>query len=159
MSFGDYTAQGGIYRLPAASLEPEYEPVGDTSILPQYQPIEGMGEYFESNVSGLGATAPRGGTAWRLASSVSPVAGALGQTADTLADQRNGVVSGLVAGATIAFIVAGLGLRLGAGYVAGKAMAPSPEKEGAFGWGGAIGSLFLGPPGIGITGLVALSQE
>ena len=156
MSLGDYTPNAGIYQLPAVSLEPEYAPVGDTSLLPQYQPIQGVGEYFES---GLGAPAPKGGTAWRLASSVSPVAGALGQTADTLADQRNGVVSGVVAGATIAFLIAGLGLRLGAGYIAGKAMAPTPEQEGAFGWGGAIGSLFLGSLGIGITGLVALSRE
>lgn len=54
--------------------------------------------------------------------------------------------------------IAGAVLVVGLGALAGRAMSPSPRSKTAYTVGGAVASLF-GPLGIGVLGIVSLSQR
>jgi len=43
----------------------------------------------------------------------------------------------------------------GAGYIAGKAMAPSPAQQKTYKWGGAVANMVAPGLGLGIVGLFA----
>jgi hypothetical protein len=119
----------------------------------------GMG-YFAQNGMGafnLGPVPPpqRHGAFRRAASRVSPFAGALGDASDAVSDAKSGAITGVAAATTVTVILVGMGLRFGAGWVVGKALAPSDADEGTYAWGGALASTFFGSIGLGVTALVA----
>lgn len=153
----------------APALEP---PVTRTSVLmpPAGLPqIQGTGEYFAQNglgeyfaQNGMGAfnggpvpPARKPGAFRKVASRVSPFAGALGDMGDVISDTKSGFISGAAAATTLTGIILGMGLRFGAGWIVGKALAPSAKDEKAYTWGGAIGSVLFGSVGLGIEALVA----
>jgi Na+-driven multidrug efflux pump len=63
------------------------------------------------------------------------------------------------AAALVTLIMLGIGVRFGAGYLVGKAMAPDEESEQKFAWGGALASVFFGTLGLGVEGIVALNAR
>jgi hypothetical protein len=119
----------------------------------------GTGEYFAQNGMGaynLGPVGPRQrGTFRKVASRVSPFAGALGEATDVISETKAGVLTGVAAATTLTTILLGMGLRFGAGWIVGKALAPSRAEERTYTWGGAIASVLLGSVGLGATALVA----
>lgn len=137
-------------------------PLSPPSRLPQ---ISGMGETgmgIFGPTTGMGAfnmgpvPAPRRAGAFRkVASRVSPFAGALGDMGDVISDTKSGFISGAAAATTLTGIILGMGLRFGAGWIVGKALAPTAKDEKAYTWGGAIGSLLFGSIGLGVEALVA----
>lgn len=128
--------------------------------LPQ---TSGMGEYFSQNGMGawnLGPVAHRRPGAFRkIATKVSPLAGALGDVSDVLTDAKSGMVTGLAAATTVTTTLLGMGLRFGAGWIVGKALAPNRSDEKAYMWGGAIASTVFGSIGLGVTALVAQNTK
>lgn len=61
--------------------------------------------------------------------------------------------------ATVALVAVGMVLRAGAGYFAGKAMAPSAQKATVYAWTGAGVALVFGALGLGVQGIVALQSR
>lgn len=166
---GEYfTESGGAAPVQGLGAPPEY------AVQPQqpYAAQAGMGEVepFEAS-AGLGSIVPYpqyasangmgqgNGTAWKLAASVSPVAGGLGQIADAVSAKRNGAASTAATAAVATAVVVGLAARFALGYAAGKAMAPSAESEARYAWGGALAGTFLGTFGLGVEGLIALNAR
>lgn len=171
--FGEGAAMGALPQHPGANpVPPSFDPpVTRTSVTmpPSHMPqLSGTGEYFAQNgmgifgPAGMGAfnlgpvPAPRQPGAFRkVASRVSPFAGALGDMGDVITDAKSGFVSGAAAATTLTGIILGMGLRFGAGWIVGKALAPSAKDEKAYTWGGAIVSVLFGSVGLGIEALVA----
>ena len=117
----------------------------------------GMGSYHTYPVR-------RGSTALRTMAAFSPLAGALGQVADAVSEKKQaeqaGMISaGVATGVVVTAVLVGLVLRGGAGYIVGKAIAPSEKDETAYAWGGVLASIFLGSLGLGIEALVAGSRR
>jgi hypothetical protein len=140
-------------------------PVTRTSVL---ETPPGMGEtgmgIFAPNGMGafnLGPVHPRRppGAFRRAASRVSPFAGALGDAGDAINDAKSGAITGVAAAATVTAILVGMGLRFGAGWVVGKALAPSDAEESKYAWGGALASTFFGSIGLGVEALVAANAR
>lgn len=65
------------------------------------------------------------------------------------------VGGGTGAGALVLYAL----IAAGGGYFAGKAMAPSPSQQTAYSIAGAVGSVFLGPIGLGAVGVYALMKR
>lgn len=160
-------------RAPAQFAPP---PVSRTSVLetpPGMQPPRatgeyfaqnGMGEYFGQNGMGavnLGPVGPmrRPGGFRRVAARVSPFAGALGDASDAVSDAKAGAITGVAAATTVTAILIGMGLRFGSGWIVGKALAPSNDRETTYAWGGALASTFLGSIGLGATALIAANAR
>jgi len=137
-------------------------------------PTNGTGEYFAQNGMGafgpgvmggmgaynMGPVGPRPRGAFRkVASKVSPLAGALGDASDVISDAKAGVVTGVAAATTLTALLLGMGLRFGAGWIVGKALAPSRAEERAYTWGGAIASVVFGSVGLGVEALVAQNMK
>ena len=127
---------------------------------PRLPQTSGLGEYFSQN--GMGAfnlgpvPTPRQPGAFRkVASRVSPFAGALGDVSDVISDTRSGMITGVAAATTLTGILFAMGLRFGAGWLVGKAVAPSAKDEKLYTWGGAIASMLFGSIGLGVEALVA----
>jgi len=59
----------------------------------------------------------------------------------------------------VALITLGLVVRGAAGYVAGKAMAPSHDKQSKYAWWGVAAAIVGGTLGLAIEGTVALGQK
>lgn len=135
--------------VPSARL-PQISGMGDTG-MGIFGPTTGMGAF------NMGPVPPprQPGAFRRVASRVSPFAGALGDMGDVISDAKSGFVSGAAAATTLTGIILGMGLRFGAGWIVGKALAPSAKDEKAYTWGGAIGSVLFGSIGLGIEALVA----
>lgn len=96
---------------------------------------------YAANPMGAYFTAGRGG---RI---VSTAQAGVGQA---LAGRPLGGVAGGAAVLAVYALVIG-----GAGYIAGKAMAPSSAQAGTYKWGGAIANMVLPGVGMGIVGLFA----
>jgi len=163
---------GEYFGDAATGAAPTFEPPATrTSVhtppahLPQ---ISGTGDYSGQNGMGifgpagmgavnLGPVPPRRapGAFRKVASRVSPFAGALGDMGDVISDTKSGFISGAAAATTLTGIILGMGLRFGAGWIVGKALAPSAKDEKAYTWGGAIASVVFGSIGLGIEALVA----
>lgn len=181
---GEYFGQGALGApqapsLPAPAVPHAFEPPAATRTsvlapppsLPQlrgatgeYFAQNGMGEYFSQN--GLGAMnlgpvpgARKPGTFRRAAAGVSPFAGALGEMGDAISDARAGAITGLAAGTTVTVLLIGLGLRFGAGWIVGKALAPSGADENKYAWGGALASTVFGSVGLGVEALIAANAR
>lgn len=164
-----YAAQAGVGDGPNGA----YVPPGTTSPATAYA---GVGEYFTEALSGgLGIVAedPKATTAWKLAATVSPAVGALGDIGHILRSRRatGGAPDGLgqlTEGErkTAAWVAFGIGLVLvrvairgGAGYVVGRAMAPNVADIPKYAWGGVLASVFLGTVGLGVEGAIALTRD
>lgn len=124
------------------------------------EPVSGLGEYFTEPLGAAPYGPLRGRSAWKLAVQLSPLAGALGQINNAknekAAAQANGdSAAAAVATAAVAMVVLGIVIRGGAGYFAGRAMAPTEAKKGKYAWGGALASVFFGALGLGVEGLIA----
>lgn len=155
----------------AAAGAPSFEsPPSPTSVLQRPEGMRaasGTGEYFAQSgigafgMNGMGAynmgpVGPRQrGTFRKVASRVSPFAGALGEATDVISETKAGVLTGVAAATTLTTILLGMGLRFGAGWLVGKALAPGRADERTYSWGGAIASVLLGSVGLGATALVA----
>lgn len=94
--------------------------------------MRAIGEYFTSNVS--------------LTSPLGALAANNGGEEVCFAKPSRGVA-----------VVAGV-LLIGLGAIAGRAMTPPGRSRGAYTVGGAVASIF-GPLGIGLLGVVSLSQR
>ena len=58
---------------------------------------------------------------------------------------------GLVAGLSVAYIAAIVGVAVAVNYQLGKAMAPSKDKEAKWAWGNAIGGTLVPPVTVGLA--------
>lgn len=117
------------------------------------------GHLAGSDPAGLGVTMEAvrlPSRAWGTARRVSPALDAIGQTADALTTAR---ATGVSAGLAIVGITIGLLIRGGAGFVVGKALAPSREAETTWSWAGAGLGLFFGTLGMGGQALYSLSKR
>lgn len=158
---GEYFTESGgaapVEGLGAgAGYTPEVQPYAAQAGLAATDP-SGIGDivsYPGAAANGMGSG---NGTAFRLAASISPAVGAMGQVADAVQARRNGVP--VSTAAVAAAVVIGLGARFALGYAAGKAMAPSAESEARYAWGGALAGTFFGTFGLGIEGLIALNAR
>lgn len=158
--FGPQAQQQAAAGVPAT-------PPSRTSVLatPESMPsTSGVGEYFAQDGTGLmgmgafnlGAARNRRPGAFRRATSkVSPLANALGDATDLLSDARSGVTSGLSTATALTSSLIHLGLIFGAGWLVGKALAPSKAEEKTYAIGGGIASVLGGSLGLGATALVA----
>lgn len=169
---GGYVPPGSPYPFNANAGTGAVDPagLGDYFLAPTdpgLVPVSGLGKV--TAISGLGITPgnPRAITAVNLAATVSPALGALRDLSALLRPRGTGLgedlnpVPSTVSpnrGFAIALVLGMLAVRAGAGYIAGRAMAPNSADRNAYGWGGLLGSVFLGTLGIGITGAVALSK-
>ena len=169
--FGDAAMQSQPGSVGAAAASPFERPGPVTQATPlipsgHTHPTSGTGEYFAQNGMGIfgpagmgafnaGPVPRRPGAFRKVASRVSPFAGALGDMGDVISDTKSGFISGAAAATTLTGIVLGMGLRFGAGWVVGKALAPTAKDEKAYTWGGAIASVLFGSIGLGIEALVA----
>jgi len=163
--FGPQAAAAGAPSLaPHPSLVRERpESIHAASGTGEYFAQNGIGEYFAQNGMGaynLGPVGPRRPGAFRkITSKVSPFAGALGEAADVITETKAGVLTGVAAATTLTTILLGMGLRFGAGWIVGKALAPSRGDERTYSWGGAIASVLIGSVGLGVTALVAQNAK
>lgn len=110
-------------------------------------------------------------SAWKVATSLSPLMGALGQVADAMEESKEAapasaapasapLVATTAGVALVAGVVAfGLLVRGAAGYFAGKAMAPDKTRESKYAWGGVFASVLFGTLGLGVEGAIALSNK
>jgi len=162
---GEYFGQGGgdlsAVALPQHTGLPSAPPVPLPMPVQRGEPTGGLGGYFGRGGAPAHAWTPqrRSGSAWKMAASLSPVAGALGDTADVLSRKRLGEVGPVMATVNMTAILVGLVLRGGAGYLVGTALAPSAKDERAYAWTGAAASLFLGSLGLGAQALYARQKR
>jgi formiminotetrahydrofolate cyclodeaminase len=56
-------------------------------------------------------------------------------------------------------LLIGMGVRFGAGWLVGKALAPSAADENKYAWGGGLASAFFGAVGLGVEALVAANAR
>lgn len=121
----------------------------------------GMGEYFAQNGMGAVNLGPvrRPGTLRRMASRVSPLAGSLGDASDVLDQAKSGMVTGVAAATTLTALLFATGLRFGAGWIVGKALAPSKAEERTYSWAGAVGTVLFGPLALGAEALYAQNRK
>lgn len=164
---GEYFGgQGAVAPLApsAGSALPALPAEGQWPAPPPPAPIQrsagGTGRYFGPMAAGgLGASTwplPRSsGAAWKVATSLSPMAGALGDTADVLRRKQVGEIGPIAATVNLGAIVIGIGLRAGAGYFVGRALAPSGRDASTYAWVGAAASVLFGSLGLGAQALYA----
>lgn len=162
---------------PAPVAGPQFAPapVSPASVLqtpPSMRQVSGTGEYFAQNGMGmfqqngmgafnLGPVRPRGapGAFRRAAGRVSPFVSGLGDATDAISDARAGAITGVAAATTVTALLFWTGLRFGAGWMVGKALAPSDESESKYAWGGALAATFFGAVGLGAEALIAANAR
>ena len=140
---------------------------------PGGDPMSGLGDYFDTTpggeLTGLGArnVTPVGRSPDGLGrlSDLSPFVRdlrrwrrrhAVGQAPpDTATDTVVVESPGPSPSAIAAGVIIGLGVRGAAGYLVGRELAPSADRETKYAWWGVAASIFLGTLGLGVQAVVA----